>query len=109
MAVGLRKLATKLSPDDIRRLAKAQKLESARKRLEKQERDHARQSAAAAKRRERIERKLDALFGRKAGRPKKKRKMSAAGRANIRAAVRARWKRYWEKKGRKAPAPATVS
>lgn len=57
---------------------------------------------------ETLETQLAALFGRKAGRPslkgvRRKHRMSAAGRARIAAAARARWAKYrgGAKKGRK--------
>jgi hypothetical protein len=108
MAVGLRKLASRLSAADIKRLGRAQKLESTRQRLEKEEREHTKRAVAAAKRLERVERKLDSLFGKKVAKakpgrkPKAKRKISAAGRRAMAAEAKRRWAKHNATKKAKA-------
>lgn len=108
MAAGLRRLASKLSADDIKRLSKAQKLEASRERLEKQEKVQTKKAAAAAKRRARIERKLDALFGKKVAKAKKakklkaKRKYSPEALKRMAAGARRRWAKHNAAKGLKA-------
>lgn len=127
--VSLRKLASRLSQADLQRLARAQKLEAKRARLEAQQKEHEKAAAAAAKRREKIELKLEAIFGKtkraRKARRVKKRKYSPEALKRMAAGAKRRWAKHnaakkakaaAKKPGRKpavkralAPAPATTT